>query len=69
MFLFNLAYVKPLDEIEGLLPAHIQFLDEFYARPEGAPHRRRDSLPLREPPGGGKNPGPGPLFSGGGGGI
>lgn len=32
MFLFNLAYVKPLDEIEGLLPAHIQFLDEFYAR-------------------------------------
>ena len=30
MFLFNLTYVKPLEEIEALLPAHIAFLDEFY---------------------------------------
>lgn len=32
MFLFNLTYVKPLEEIERLLPAHIQFLDGFYAK-------------------------------------
>ena len=32
MFLFNLTYVKPREEIEALLPAHIAFLDEFYAR-------------------------------------
>lgn len=32
MFLFNLTYVKPLEEIEALLPAHIAFLDEFYAK-------------------------------------
>ena len=32
MFLFHLTYVKPLEEIERLLPAHIQFLDEFYAK-------------------------------------
>lgn len=31
MFLFNLTYVKPLDEIERLLPAHVAFLDAFYA--------------------------------------
>ena len=30
MFLFNLTYKKPLEEIERLLPAHIAFLDEFY---------------------------------------
>ena len=32
MFLFNLTYEKPLEEIERLLPAHIAFLDEFYAK-------------------------------------
>lgn len=30
MFLFNLTYVKPLEEIERLLPAHIRFLDACY---------------------------------------
>ena len=51
MFLFNLTYVKPLEEIEALLPAHIAFLDEFYARGtflcsgrKAPPHRRRDSV-------------------------
>lgn len=32
MFLFNLTYRKPLEEIERLLPAHIRFLDEYYAK-------------------------------------
>ena len=32
MFLFNLTYKKNLEEIERLLPAHIAFLDEFYAK-------------------------------------
>lgn len=32
MFFFNLTYEKPLEEIERLLPAHIAFLEEFYAK-------------------------------------
>ena len=32
MFLLNLTYVKPLEEIERLLPEHIRFLDQGYAR-------------------------------------
>lgn len=32
MFLFNLTYVKPLEEIERLLPAHIRFLDACYEK-------------------------------------
>lgn len=32
MFLMNLTYVKPLEEIERLLPAHIRFLEEGYAQ-------------------------------------
>lgn len=32
MYIFNLTYVKPLEEIERLLPAHIAFLEEFYAK-------------------------------------
>ena len=32
MFLFNLTYQKPLEEIDRLLPAHLAFLEEFYAR-------------------------------------
>lgn len=30
MFIFNLTYVKSLSEVERLLPAHIQFLEEHY---------------------------------------
>lgn len=30
MFIFSLTYVKPLSEVERLLPAHIEFLDEHY---------------------------------------
>ena len=32
MFIFSLTYVKPLSEVERLLPAHIQFLDEHYKK-------------------------------------
>ena len=32
MFIFSLTYVKPLSEVERLLPAHIQFLDEYYKK-------------------------------------
>lgn len=32
MFLFDLTYVKPLEEVERLLPAHIRYLDAWYAR-------------------------------------
>lgn len=30
MFLFNLTYVKPLAEVERVLPLHIRYLDEQY---------------------------------------
>lgn len=30
MFIFNLNYIKPLSEVERLLPAHIEFLDRYY---------------------------------------
>ena len=30
MFLLDLTYIKPLEEIERLLPAHIRFLDRGY---------------------------------------
>lgn len=32
IFIFHLTYVKPLSEVERLLPAHIQFLDEHYKK-------------------------------------
>ena len=32
MLIFSLTYVKPLSEVERLLPAHIQFLDEHYKK-------------------------------------
>jgi uncharacterized protein YciI len=32
MFIFSLTYVKPLSEVERLLPAHFQFLDEYYKK-------------------------------------
>lgn len=32
MFFFNLTYEKPIEEIENLLPDHIRYLDEWYAR-------------------------------------
>ena len=31
MFLFDLTYVKPLEEVERSLPAHIRYLDTWYA--------------------------------------
>lgn len=30
MFVLLLKYVKPLDEVERLMPAHREFLDRFY---------------------------------------
>lgn len=32
MFLFDLTYVKPLDEVERILPAHIRYLDAWYSK-------------------------------------
>lgn len=30
MFIFNLTYIKPISEVETVLPAHICFLEEHY---------------------------------------
>lgn len=30
MFIFNLKYVKPLEEVQRVLPLHIQYLDAHY---------------------------------------
>lgn len=30
MFLFNLTYIKPILEVEKMLPAHISYLEENY---------------------------------------
>lgn len=30
MFILNLTYIKPINEVEKYLPAHISFLDEYY---------------------------------------
>lgn len=32
MFIFSLTYVKPISEVERLLPAHIEFLDTHYKK-------------------------------------
>lgn len=32
MFLLNLTYVKPLEEIDRLLPEHVRYLDTWYER-------------------------------------
>lgn len=32
MFVLMVNYVKPLEEVEELLPAHRAFLDKYYAR-------------------------------------
>lgn len=32
MFIFSLTYVKPLSDVERLLPAHIEFLNEHYRK-------------------------------------
>lgn len=32
MFIFDLKYIKPLDEVERILPRHIHFLDEQYEK-------------------------------------
>jgi len=31
MFIALLTYVRPLDEVDALIPAHVAFLDEHYA--------------------------------------
>lgn len=31
MFIANLTYIRPLEEVDALIPAHIAFLDEHYA--------------------------------------
>lgn len=31
MFIANLTYIRPLEEIDALIPEHIRFLDEHYA--------------------------------------
>lgn len=31
MFIFNLTYIKPMTVVERVLPAHIAYLDEYYA--------------------------------------
>ena len=30
MFVFNLTYVKPLSEVERVLPEHVAYLDRYY---------------------------------------
>lgn len=30
MFLFNLTYVKPLEEVQRVLPRHLEYLDQHY---------------------------------------
>ena len=30
MFIVNLTYVKPLEEVEKILPEHIQYLEKYY---------------------------------------
>lgn len=30
MFVFSLTYVKPLSEVERVLPDHVRFLDRYY---------------------------------------
>lgn len=30
MFLFNLTYVKPLEEVQRVLPRHLEYLDHQY---------------------------------------
>jgi uncharacterized protein YciI len=32
MFVILLSYVKPIEEIDRLRPAHLQFLDRYYAK-------------------------------------
>lgn len=31
MFIANLTYIRPLDEVDAIIPAHIEFLDRHYA--------------------------------------
>ncbi|WP_129595884.1 YciI family protein [Anaerophilus nitritogenes] len=30
MFILNLTYIKPINEVERYLPSHISFLDKYY---------------------------------------
>ena len=30
MYLLNLTYVKPMDDVEKLLPQHLQYLEKYY---------------------------------------
>jgi uncharacterized protein YciI len=31
MFIAILSYIRPLDEVDALIPAHLRYLDEHYA--------------------------------------
>lgn len=30
MYLLNLTYVKPMDDVEKILPQHLQYLEKYY---------------------------------------
>lgn len=32
MFIFNLTYIKPISEVERILPNHVRFLDDYYRK-------------------------------------
>jgi uncharacterized protein YciI len=32
MFVITLSYIKPIEEIDRLRPAHLEFLDRYYAK-------------------------------------
>lgn len=32
MFVLNLHYIKPLDAVENALPAHVAYLEKYYAQ-------------------------------------
>lgn len=32
MFIFNLNYIKSLDNVEKILPSHIKYLDKYYQK-------------------------------------
>ena len=50
MFVFNLTYVKPLSEVERVLPEHVAYLDRYYGLGKfvcsGRKHPRTDGVIL-----------------------
>ncbi|WML49495.1 hypothetical protein RCG23_05710 [Neobacillus sp. PS3-34] len=51
MFIINLNYIKPLEEIDKLRDEHVQFLKKYYAdwpfSMSGVKHQEREELSLR----------------------